>query len=622
MDPCHDIPVRCARDRLIDLLGLGDAYPLTDLTVAAVPPKVVFGGTARVRIDDAQVGVSYQLFDDLDAPLGLAQGLGAQLEIITPAVTKNVTYRLRARKLATLATLAALPAQAARLLDATAQVRVGLDTGLLVRFKDTPPPAVPLLDPSLRDPQPADPRLVAWGASVAVEIEKSQESVEYSLMLDGREVLGTVRIGNHLTISLPTGPVYEDRLIQVRATKRFGATEQQESEPLDARLALKVMANPDLVVSVDGPAVVDHRRPAVIRVATSQASARYQVFARPIADNEFVHDTAAGFGGVVVPVAGQADVRVITPPLSPGWAVPDGFVPIGEGPLPGTGADLLLPLPPLTADTVLIVQALKNHALLAEPPASATLPSALRLSQAAVVLVRPDPLRALTLRVTVAEGRTGRTLQVSGGEPGVYYHCQPVPAGPAPALPAYFHQRDAGNATLNKGIGQLGIEIDFSLASYAVDPTRPGAVDPAGRFPQPPLLDIPAWPVGTRLALRAVRAQTALAAAMAEQALLADVPAARADPTPVKVGEAARIQVTASDPQDHFQLLRNGQPVAAAEGQGGGELSLLSGPLSADTRFELLVTRGPAAGLRVERLVVLDVPVLPDPRLPVAGPAR
>ena len=49
MDPRHDIPVRCARDRLIDLLGLGEAYPLTDLTVAAVPPKVVFGTTASRR---------------------------------------------------------------------------------------------------------------------------------------------------------------------------------------------------------------------------------------------------------------------------------------------------------------------------------------------------------------------------------------------------------------------------------------------------------------------------------------------------------------------------------------------------------------------------------------------
>ena len=33
MDTPHDIPVRSARDRIIDLLEIGDTYPLTDLNV-------------------------------------------------------------------------------------------------------------------------------------------------------------------------------------------------------------------------------------------------------------------------------------------------------------------------------------------------------------------------------------------------------------------------------------------------------------------------------------------------------------------------------------------------------------------------------------------------------------
>lgn len=614
MDTAHDIPVRCARDRLIDLLGIGDTYPLTDLVVTVVPPKVALGETAEVIIDDAQLGVSYQLFDDLDAPLGQAPGQGSPLTIRTSAVTRNLTYRLRARKLSP---FFPLPAQAARLLEATAAVKVGLDTSLRLRFKDDPPPALPLLDPGLRDPQPADPRLVPWGTSVAVQIELSQEGVEYALMLDGRDPAGAVVTGNGGSRSLATGPVHEDMLIQVRATKRFGATDPVEPKLLEARLNLKVMANPHLAVTVDGPSIVNHGQLAAIRIANSQASARYRVFVRAIADPEFVHAAPAGFTGVVVPVAGQADVRVSVPPSGSSGRPPEGFLVVGEGAVSGNGADLLLPLPPLTADTLVIVQAQKDHALTAELPVSATLPSAVCLLQAAVLLVRPDPLRALTLRVPLVGDRTGNALQLMGGQPGVYYHWQAQPSGDSGALPAYFHQRDAQDAAQNKGIGQLAMEIDFSLAGPGDDGSAPGGIDAARRIPGPPRLDIPSLPAGTRLAWRAVRAQTAVDTAMAEEAVLAELPAVRADPALVKLGEATTIRISASDARDHFQLLLAGQPVAGAEAQGGGELGLRSGSLLADTRFELMATRGAPAGLQVQRLVAVEVSVLPGTALPV-----
>src|SRR5882762_10159417 len=94
-----DTPVRSARDRLIDLLGIGDSYPLTDLAVAADQLKVAFGTTAKIRIEDAQVNVSYQLYDPKGKPLGSArEGDGSTLMIETPKVAEDVTYRIRATK--------------------------------------------------------------------------------------------------------------------------------------------------------------------------------------------------------------------------------------------------------------------------------------------------------------------------------------------------------------------------------------------------------------------------------------------------------------------------------------------------------------------------------------------
>ena len=97
----HDVPVRSARDRLIDLLGIGDTYPISDLNVVADQLKVPFGGTARIPIEYAQEGVTYELCDPRGQPLGdafKADGHGGTLAIDTPRVMADVTYRIRATK--------------------------------------------------------------------------------------------------------------------------------------------------------------------------------------------------------------------------------------------------------------------------------------------------------------------------------------------------------------------------------------------------------------------------------------------------------------------------------------------------------------------------------------------
>ncbi len=262
--PWHDVPVRSARDRIIDLLGIGDSYPLTDLNVVADQLKVAFGGTAKIPIENAQAGVTYQLCDPKGQSLGdafKADGNGETLVIDTPEVTEDVTYRIRAAKKTPPGSV--LAPQAPRFLDESAPVKVGIDTGLVIEILNAPP-----LDPAKPDPRPSDPRIVSYGARVDVRVNMSQEGVEYWLILGGREAKDVVRTGDLGPIILPTGPMVEDIVIQVRATKTFLVSENRspETAPLDAKLYLKVMANPALAVSVDPAPILDYRQDATIKM--------------------------------------------------------------------------------------------------------------------------------------------------------------------------------------------------------------------------------------------------------------------------------------------------------------------------------------------------------------------
>lgn len=622
MDLPHDIPVRSARNRVIDLLGLGDTYPLTDLAVAAVPPKVTFRGTTQVHIEAAQAGVSYELLDPAGKTLGRADGSGARLEIKTPPVDENVTFRVRAQKKSNPPNAAP---QAPLLLDATAPVKVGLDSSLVIRFKDSPP--LPLLDPSRLDPAPAAPRLVPCGSALEVEIEASQEGVSYTLVIDGRELRDPVRIGTRKTISLPTGALGEDAVIQVRASKTLFTDHQPviETELLQARLFIKVMANPGLAVAAVAPQIVDFGQGAALRIAGSQASVMYRAWAARIKDADFVRGAAARPTDIVVPVPGQDAVGVRPPAPGAGWPLPAAYRPVGDAPLAGTGGELRLPLPALSDDLIVVVQAIKAHRVDADNAASPSIESRLSLNQAAVILVRPDPARALVLRADMVSRPTGGQsvdkLQVSGGAPGVYYRFQPLPAGAALPLPAYFHQTDATDPAQNKGIGQLAIAIDFSIARDAPPLSAQAGEDRARLLPAPPQLDTPPLPADSPLQVVAMKAQTALATPMKLQALIAAVPAIRAAAPVVDRGATATLLVPGSDPKDRYQLSVRGQAGPPGVAGDGSELALTTGPLLADTGFELVVTRAPDTGLRVERVVQVVVLVRPDATLQVLARA-
>jgi len=603
MDTPHDVALRSARDRIIDLLGVGDTYPLTDLDVIADQLKVPFGAVAKIPIENAQAGVAYELCDPKGEGLGdafKAEGADARLVIDTPPVSEDVTYRIRATKKSS--------EQAPRFLDEGAPVKVGLDTALQIRIL---PESTPLLDPDLASPRPSDARIVPYGASVEVEIQKSQEGVQYSLMIDEKDVKDVWVLGDLHDVRLHAGPLGEDAVIRVRATKNFpGQKKDPESSLLDAKLYVKVMANPAAAVSVDSSPVVDYGEGATLKIANTQANAQYEPYVRTIPDADFVHGPAAGVEVVSVAVPGKPDAQVRKPPQSGAWDAKGyasaGYVSAGEA-VPGTGGELKFALKDLKEDCMIIVRAQKQHRPdLGDP--SRTIPSAIRLDQAAVVLVRPDPARALTLRVPVSGAQTGDSMQMSGGQPGVFYYFRPEPAGEEFKQSAYFHKRDDADNNENKGVGQIAVEVDFAIAA---DPDAARPADVAKAAPRAPLLGITPVAAGASLSIRAMKAQTAVEKKMSRDAQIAAVPAIRAEPPLIDAGSAAKILIPSSDPKDQYQLMLNGAPVGAPLAGNKADLEIVTDPLSADANFVVVVTRPADEGMRVERVVSVPVTVRP-----------
>lgn len=610
LDP---IPVRAARDRVIDAIGLGDTYPLTDLNVIADRLKVPFGGTASIPIAHAQYDVRYELCSPSGMPLGAAHagdGAGATLIIESPPVGEDVTYRIRATKLRR---VAGLPPQAPRFLQEPAPVKVGLDTMLPIAIGEawdssgTPLGVAPLLDTLAADPQPSDPRIVPYGARVAVGVARSQEGVEYSVVVDGVDVDAEVRLGDLKTITLRTPALFEDAVIQVRATKRFAAEDQRdpESSLLDARLFVSVRANPGVDVTMVGSAIVEYGAAAVLRIAGTQSTAWYRAFVRPIRDRAFVHGAPGNRRVAVLPVPGEEPVQVIDPLQEGPWQIPDGFLPVNDEPVAGNGGDLDVQLPTSTEDSLVVVQASKAH--WGDRRRDVALPmSAIRLSSAAVVLVRPDPSRPLALRVPVAGGELAGDVEVTGGQPGVMYELREKGKGTPLARPAYFHQVDDDDATQNKGVGQLGIGIDLVVAADRRQ--AGGATDPARIRPQSPQIDLGARAAGVVWTVRAIKAQTRVSVEMPREASVPDLPIIKAESETVELGRETNILIERSRVDERYVCSAGG--VARSTHEGTGEtLSVPSGPIQADTVFEIAATRPEDTGIAVVRTTRVPVSV-------------
>jgi len=593
------LQLREARDRVIDLLGLGETYPVRDVPVPNERLTVAFNATAAIRVENSEKQVAYTLRDKDGHPAGVAAiGWGGTATLTSPPIHDDITYTVHA----------ATPAGREADLFETATVKVGLDL---------------VLDAVVLPADGPTPRVLDFGAGVTVLIPFSQDGVDYRLV----DFLGgdpahpddmaaaarddivsdgdrTVR-GTGGPIQLPSKPLRDDTRLRIRAIKVFDAalTRPPQTNILAARLPVFVRPNSGLVISSDPGPIFDFQAPRFVRVAAAQAGVEYRPVLMPVADAAFAQGAAPAPDNAAVTVPGQPDALVRLPALSSDArldAPPPGFT-VGADWQAGTGADLRLALPPADADSIVAVAARKTH-----QAQSAPFVSAVWLTQRVVQLVRPDPFPELTLTATLNGGATDGTLTVVGGQPGVFYIWRTVPPGVPIPLPAYVHKRDPDDPAANKGIGQIKLEVDFVMARE-------------GQPPLPPVLATGPIPVGATLAIQAMVAQSRVTVDLPSQAVIAPVPATQLPATLVDHSGVAHVLVQASLATDSYALFQEGardhELVGKARDGNGQTLDFASAALARDTVLVLAATsKGP---IPVQRCVRLSVAVRPDPSLAV-----
>ena len=608
--------VRDARDRLIDMLGIGKTFPLRDLDVRDERLMVPINATAKVPIEISQSDVLYSLYTRDDKPVHRAgqvpaesKGNGGTLILETPTIVEDITYKIRAAKIR-----AAKPdMESITFLHQSATVKVGLDVSLEAEILNAE-----LLDPAIESPAISDPRIVDYGSRAEVEIKESQEGVDYRLVAfeekngDAQPVeVGlsdeTVR-GTRGDILLHSRAVHEDTDIRIRATKTFDSEEGRpdQTDLLEVVLPLKVRANPTNKVTVAPANIIDYRQSAVVKIADSQVGAKYRIYHRVIPDRDVIHREVPDADVIKVSVPDEPDVQIRKPALPSVWQALEVFMPGGDF-KPGNGGELQLQLDGLTDDSLIIVKALKGHLASMDGPDAPKIPSAVPLQQSVVFLVRPDPAPGLKLTVPVQGDKTSGTIRVDNGQPGVFYFFRRTPQGKDLNLPAYFHKRDNFDKSQNKGLDQLKLKIDFVVAADPPAGSVGAADNPAKIFPQPPLLETGPLKTDSSLHIRAVKAQTRVKKALDLTAQIGTLPEIRPEQATVNSGSTARIQVLTSKAGDRYQLTLNGEPVKKARNGNGADLVFITGPLTQDTTFEMMVTRPQEAGIAVERVVRLPV---------------
>jgi hypothetical protein len=586
------IPLRKARDRLIDLLALGQTAPLRDLVVANGSDSLVVGymAEARISIEHSQKGVKYQLYCEgrpVERTAGKpetrleAEGTGATLVLVTPPIVDDISFQIRAEK----------DRFGISSLKHTVNVRVGLDTALKAWIEEAEH-----LNPRTGLPEDSQPRLIDYGLVVGVTIEKPQEGVMYQLiqMIDDREsvislIPITAKEGDN-TIRLRTKQVVTDEMvIRVRATKKFDQDEKNKTQTavLDVVLPLKVRPNPDVPVSIMPTPIISYQASPILHLTSAQANVQYQVFAHQVRDREFVRTALADKEAIRVSVDGEADVVIRKPAYQAIWtAVPEGFMPLGE-PQQGTGGDLDIPLPPLTDDTVVIVQALKQH-----ESDEGWIPSAVQLKQPILILVEPNRQPPLHVEQIYNE-QIIFGLEVSGGQSGVFYTFHRMPEDEAIVPPVYFHKRDDQKTYLNKGIDQLALWIDFVVArsSFGDGSTELLA----------PLLVIDPPRAETRLSVHAMKAQTRVSVLLSQIITLLPPTADNAEPVET----------------EEYDSSSGG---AETPNEATSESSLVDGEAaSSESSFDETETASELSSAVIE---TGDIPSTPDESLSAASPPQ
>jgi hypothetical protein len=428
--------VRAARDRLIDLLRIGNPYPLRDLA-PGYPQKVAPHQAADIAIIGAQLGVRYQLCDQDGNPLivdgsPITTGDQADEPVIlrTPSIGEDITFTILATRAADADGMLLNP-PLETYLRATISIKIGIDTSLLVEPAPT----------SGQSSQGAQ-ITVNYGDTVTVAVNASQEGISYALVKAGEDAPFSSPVqGNKAAIELVSGALMEDTDLQVKA---YRTQNPSVPERLTTTISVHVRPKPSVAVSVDpaAPPTVAFNAGATFSLDGAQASATYQLYRRQLAPADYVTDATPG--RLAVPTSSAAvpgsSVFVQAPARTPGGGDPAGYALVGT--FSAARRKLSIASGNLTEDSIFVVLATKtdNH-------------ERVQLDQALVVLVAPDPGPQVGVVQSPLAAGTEGLVTVSGTQRGVQYQLLRDPDGSEINLPGYDYR--------DRGVSAARVEVDF-----------------------------------------------------------------------------------------------------------------------------------------------------------------
>jgi hypothetical protein len=421
---------RDARDRLIDLLGIGAPYPLRDLALSYLG-MVAVDQPAEIQILGGQAGVQYQLCDEDGNPIVDEQGhrfevvravgqAGDQVILPTPKIVKDITYTILAAREVN-AYGVRLEAPLETYLTTSVSIKAGINTALPVELR-----------PAADQVGAGRQITVNYGDIVTVAIGDSQEGISYMLVTDPHDSpLSEPVQGNKATIVLmvrEANKLTEDTMdIRIKA---YRTLDTNTSAYLSTTLAVNV--RPDRAVAINvapsAPPIVDYAAQATLSLAGPQSSVEYQLYQRELVPADYVLQETPGR----LEIEGQ-HVFVRAPQRIANWDDPAGFALVGS--FQKKGRKLSITTSGLLEDMLFIVLATKTANR-----------ERLQLDQAVVVLVRPDPAPQVGAAPPSVPANTEGTVTVKGTQKGVVYQLR-LDADNTPINAPGYHYEDRGLET-------------------------------------------------------------------------------------------------------------------------------------------------------------------------------
>jgi hypothetical protein len=414
--------VRDARDRLIDWLGMGTPYPLRDIELK-YDPEVAVGQSTEIHILGAQSGVRYRLCNEDGDPIVDSQGKPFDshqkdkvVVLTTPAIDKDKSFTILASRESGVRGKLDTPLET--YLKEPVSIKAGINTRLTVEFR-------PTAEQIVKDTQIT----INYGGTVTVAVKDSQAGISYQLVTASGEPLSASVQGDRKEISLTsqTG-CNKDTPIQVKA---FRTSDEKNFKYLDRTLSVLVRPNPKVAVTVES-SIIDYAAQTTLTLTGVQTSStEYQLYKREL--------THADYGTPVTGDPIEVEKRIKA------RNYPDGFVLVGVfqeesgKPSISTGS--------LSEDTLFIVKATKTDNQ-----------EALWLTQAQVVLVKPNPAPVVGAKALSVSAQTEGMVTVKDTQKGVMY--QLLLDNSTPVNEPGFHWED-------RGVETSRVEVDFVVEAPA-----------------------------------------------------------------------------------------------------------------------------------------------------------